>query len=146
MICEMKAIAAFQKAIQFSPKAPEPLYHLGLLQLAQNKTQEAQRFFEKAISLNPRYAEAHYNLGAIFLSENKLDAALEAFRRSAEANSNYANAYYGAGVVFLKQGMPADARQVLEYAQDLYESQGNTQWATKTTQMLEQTESVGGTP
>ena len=71
-------------------------------------------------------------------SKGKLQEALEAFRKSAQANSNYANAYYGAGLVFVQLKQYADAQQVLQYAKDLYNAQGNTQWAANADQLLQQ--------
>jgi tetratricopeptide (TPR) repeat protein len=69
-------------------------------------------------------------------TQGDLDTALEAFRKAAEANSNYANAYYGAGLVFLRQNRFTDAQQVLQYAKDLYNAQGNPEWAAKAEELL----------
>jgi Flp pilus assembly protein TadD len=131
------AISAYRKAIELSPTAPEPAYHLGLVYTQQRKTKEARAAFEQAIKVDPNYAEAHYNLGSLLFTQGDLNGALNAFRRSAEANSNYANAYYAAGLVFMRQSKFADAQKVLTYAKDLYAKQGNSPWATKAEQQLQ---------
>ncbi len=133
-----EAMTHFKNAMQFSPNAPEPIYHIGLIYLQQGKTAEAKKAFGQALKINPQYPEAHYNMGSILFKEGNLDSALESFRKAAESNSNYANAYYGAGLVFLRQNRLSDAKQVLQYAQVLYSTQGNPQWASQAQQLLEQ--------
>lgn len=98
--------------------------------------------FRKAVKINPKYSEAHYNLGTILFSQSKFKDALEAFRKAAEGNSNYANAYYGAGLAFIQLRQYPDAVKVLQYARDLYKSQGNSQWANQTSQLLQQTQNL----
>ncbi|HEY9702908.1 MAG TPA: tetratricopeptide repeat protein, partial [Allocoleopsis sp.] len=131
-----KAIASFKKAIQFSPKAPESSYHLGLVYMQQNKYKEAKQGFLQAINLTPAYPEAHYNLGIILLNQNDLNGALASFRKATEYNPNYANAYYGAGIVFLRQGKYEEGKQVLQYAKELYLKQGNNTWAKKAEELI----------
>ena len=132
------AIASYKKAMKYSSKAPEPAYHLGLIYLQQGKVDQATESFRKALKINPNYPEAHYNIGSILFNKGKLQEALVAFRKSAQANSNYPNAYYGAGLVFVQLRQYLDAQQVLQYAKDLYTTQGNTQWATNADQLLQQ--------
>jgi len=131
------AIASFKNALRLSPNAPESAYHLGRIYLHQENIEEAKKAFQQAIKISPRYPEAHYNLGSILFHQEKLEAALAAFRQAALANSNYANAYYGAGLVFLQQNRFSDAQQVLQYARDLYQLQGNEQWVANSEQLLE---------
>ncbi|MGB3516843.1 MAG: tetratricopeptide repeat protein, partial [Elainellaceae cyanobacterium] len=79
--------------------------------------------------------------GTIYLQQGQLEAAIGAFRQAAESNSNYPNAYYGAGLAFMQQGKYADARQVLEYAQDLFSAQGNPEWAANAERLMQQAQS-----
>ena len=71
-------------------------------------------------------------------NQGQLNEALAAFRKSAAANSTYANAYYGAGLVFMQLKQYKEAVQVFQYAQDLYNIQGNLQWVKNSQELLQQ--------
>jgi tetratricopeptide (TPR) repeat protein len=110
--------------------------------LQQGKIKQAQAAFTQAIKINPKYPDAHYNLGVISFNQGKLPEALASFRKSAEANPNYPHAYYGAGLVFMQLKQHGEAAKVFNYAKNLYNSQGNPQWASKAEQLLQQAQKL----
>ncbi|MGB7520308.1 MAG: tetratricopeptide repeat protein [Spirulinaceae cyanobacterium] len=130
------AVTSFRNAAQYSHNAPEPYYYLGQIYLQQKQTKAAKDALQKAIQINPNYADAHYNLGGIYFAEENLEAALNSFRKVTENNPSYAGAYYAAGLIFIRQGRYDEARQVIEYARDLYTNQNNQQWANKARELL----------
>ena len=65
-----------------------------------------------------------------------MNQALNAFRQATLANSNHAESYYGAGLVFIQLKQYEEARKVIEYARDLYQKTGNTQWSNNANQLL----------
>lgn len=104
----------------------------------QGKIRRAKSAFRNVIEINPRYAEAHYQLGATLLNEGELEDALESFRQAVEVAPRYANAYYGAGLAFIGLNRPSEALRVLQYARELYQAEGNTQWLDRTDRLLQQ--------
>jgi len=81
-------------------------------------------------------------MGTILFNQGKLNEALAAFRKSAAGNFNYANAYYGAGLVFMGLKQYKEAVQVLQYARDLYNIQGNLQWGKNSQELLEKAQNL----
>lgn len=109
-----KADAAYQKAIELKPDAPE--YHINYaIALANDKKiPEAQAELNKAIALDPTQAgKCYYNLGAVLTNTGQTDAALEAFKKAIEADPNYADAYYQLGITLMgKVTYGADGKMI----------------------------------
>ena len=97
-----KADAAYLKAIELKPDAPE--YHINYaISLAnEKKIPEAQAELNKAIAIDPTQAgKCYYNLGAVLTNTGQTEAALEAFKKAIEADPNYADAYYQYGITLM---------------------------------------------
>jgi protein O-GlcNAc transferase len=56
---QMQAIAAFEKALELNPAAPNVHYNLGLIFVDRNESDLAIAAFEKAIQVNPLDRDAH---------------------------------------------------------------------------------------
>jgi tetratricopeptide (TPR) repeat protein len=110
----VKADAAYLKAIELKPDAPE--YHINFaISLAnEKKIPEAQAELNKAIAIDPTQAgKCYYNLGAVLTNTGQTDAALEAFKKAIEADPTYADAYYQYGIALMsKVTFGADGKMV----------------------------------
>jgi tetratricopeptide (TPR) repeat protein len=67
---QMRAIKAFEKALELDPAAPNVHYNLGLIFIDRQETDLATAAFRNAIQVNPLDRDAHYWL-------RKLDVAKE---------------------------------------------------------------------
>ncbi len=66
------------KAIQFSPRRPEPWIQYGIFLHRWGDYEKAVEKYKKALELRPRDAEALYNLGLAYLALGRYEAAREA--------------------------------------------------------------------
>lgn len=57
---QMRAIKAFEKALELNPAAPNVHYNLGLIFVDRKETDLATAAFRKAIQVNPLDRDAHY--------------------------------------------------------------------------------------
>jgi Flp pilus assembly protein TadD len=55
---QLRAIAAFERAIELNPIAPNVAYNLGLVYLDRNETERALHWFQRAIQANPNDRDA----------------------------------------------------------------------------------------
>lgn len=55
---QIKAISAFEKALQLNPAAPNVAYNIGLIYRDRKETEEALRWFKKAVRANPHDQDA----------------------------------------------------------------------------------------
>jgi tetratricopeptide (TPR) repeat protein len=97
-----KANAAYLKAIELKPDAPE--YHINYAIALANvkKIGDAQAELQKAIALDPTQAgKCYYNLGAVLTNTGQTDEALVAFKKAIDADPNYADAYYQYGITLM---------------------------------------------
>ena len=78
------AKTAFLQHLQTNPKSALAHYHLGIVEMDEDRFEPARRHFEKALHLQPKLYGAASNLGVLYL-RNGEDAA--ALRRLEEAES-----------------------------------------------------------
>jgi tetratricopeptide (TPR) repeat protein len=77
------AEANLHEALRLDPNLPEAHFELGLIALAQGRTEQAVAALKKAVSLDPEFAPAHYRLGLAYQRLGKADLGkqeLERFR------------------------------------------------------------------
>ncbi len=97
-----KAVAAYQKAIELKPDAPEYHNNYALALAKQKKFPEAQAELTKAAQLDPSQAgKYYYNLGAVLVNTGQNDPAADAFKKAIEADPNYADAYLQYGITLM---------------------------------------------
>ncbi len=58
-----------EAAIQMNPTEPTLYYNVGVMNMNQNKIDEAIENFKKAIELKPDYADAYTNIGAAYVNQ-----------------------------------------------------------------------------
>ncbi len=107
-----KAIAAYQKAIELKPDAPEYHNNFALALAKQKKFAEAQAELTKAAQLDPAQAgKYYYNLGAVLVNTGQTEQAGDAFKKAIEADPNYADAYLQYGITLMgKATVGADGK------------------------------------
>lgn len=109
-----KGVAAYQKAIELKPDAPEYHNNYAIALANQKKIAEAQTELTKAVQLDPPQAGKYfYNLGAVLTNTGQNDAASEAFKKAIEADPNYADAYLQYGITLMgKATVGTDGKMV----------------------------------
>jgi tetratricopeptide (TPR) repeat protein len=109
-----KAVAAYQKALELKPDAPEYHNNFALALAKQKKFAEAQAELTKAAQLDPTQAgKYYYNMGAVLVNTGQTEPAGEAFKKAIEADPNYADAYLQYGITLMgKATVGADGKMV----------------------------------
>ena len=107
-----KGVAAYQKAIELKPDAPEYHNNFALALAKQKKFAEAQAELTKAAQLDPAQAgKYYYNMGAVLVNTGQTEPAGEAFKKAIEADPNYADAYLQYGITLMgKATVGADGK------------------------------------
>ena len=116
-----ESITAYRKSVAAKPDVFESNLNLGL-QLAKNKSPDAEQFLRAATQLKPTshpsegLARAWLSL-ALVIESSKPGDALAAYRQAATLQPNDPEAHLSAGLILEKQNQFADAEQ--EYKQAL---------------------------
>lgn len=110
-----KAIDAYKKAIEASPKDGALRTNLGTLYHKKGMVDDAQKVFQEAAAVDPLRADVNnYNVGVLMLNSNKMDEALDAFNKCIDANPKYAAAYYQKSMCLLNKGDAKGSLEMLE--------------------------------
>ena len=97
-----KGVAAYQKAIELKPDAPEYHNNYALALAKEKKFDEAKAELTKAAQLDPAQAgKYYYNMGAVLVNTGQMEPAGEAFKKAIEIDPNYADAHYQYGIYLL---------------------------------------------
>ena len=96
-----QSIPEFEKALELSPGAIQPLTDLVKTHLALKQNNEARQRLQDTLELKPEHYVAWNLLGEIFLLDKQLDQALGAFKKAKDIKPNWvlpyrnmANVYY----------------------------------------------------
>jgi tetratricopeptide (TPR) repeat protein len=110
----VKAVAAYQKAIELKADAPEYHNNYALALASQKKFPESQAELQKAAQLDPANAgKYYYNLGAVEVNTGQLEPAGDSFKKAIELDPNYADAYYQYGICLMSKATTgADGKMV----------------------------------
>jgi tetratricopeptide (TPR) repeat protein len=60
------AILNLNQALRLNPKFAQAYFELGLIAMAEGKTEQSMAALQKAVSLEPGFAAAHYRLGLAY--------------------------------------------------------------------------------
>jgi tetratricopeptide (TPR) repeat protein len=82
-----------------SPEALR-LNTLGVANMNQGKSAEAQKFFERALAADPGFAQAKMNLGISFLAQQKLDQSRAALEDACAKLPSDPSAWYNLGLAY----------------------------------------------
>jgi tetratricopeptide (TPR) repeat protein len=115
-----KARADWAKAMQLSPKDPDPHLNRGTDAMRHGDIDHAIECFRKAIELAPGAATAHSNLGGALERRGDLAEAIAAYDRAIRIDPEYVNAYSNRGFARFRMGdhhaAVADCERAIELA------------------------------
>jgi tetratricopeptide (TPR) repeat protein len=100
----LRAIQAYQKAIELNPAYVEAYNNLGIIYQETGDLDRAFQVYQKATEINPQYEKAYNNLGILLLLKGRLEEATEAFQKALTINPNNVESLINLGVLFRKQG------------------------------------------
>ena len=97
----VRAIDAFERALELAPNSTKSHNDLGNLYVTQQKLDLAQEEFAKVLRIAPADRDANYNLGLLLLGKGNTSAAIQHFQRvrpaTVESQFNLVRAYFQAG-------------------------------------------------
>ena len=100
----LRAIQAYQKAIELNPAYVEAYNNLGIIYQEAGDLDRAFQVYQKATEINPQYEKAYNNLGIILHLKGRLEEATAAFQKALILNPNNVESLINLGVLFRKQG------------------------------------------
>lgn len=108
-----KALAAFDRAAGAFPDAPEPLFALVRIDLAQGKTDRAQARLNETLSRRPTHPYAHGMLGEVLLLQGDAARAEQEFQEAGRLKPDWVTPWLDRATLKLSQKKPAEAILVL---------------------------------
>ncbi|MCU0777343.1 MAG: TonB-dependent receptor [Akkermansiaceae bacterium] len=114
-----EAVAAVDRALEFSPRNAQALSLKGYLEMAGNRMPEAQRFFSEALAIDPALGNAWLGRGLAYFQQQDRAAALRSITIAAavEPNRSFLRSYLGKA--FAENRMPERADRELGLARKL---------------------------
>jgi tetratricopeptide (TPR) repeat protein len=110
------AVAAFQQALQLSPKSVQTLNNLGNVYLAQKKLDLAEKEFRDALRIDPANLEANLNLIRAYLMSKRTGEGLHMAAEFSQQHRNEAQAQLSLGILLASEGQYKAAKLPLEKA------------------------------
>jgi tetratricopeptide (TPR) repeat protein len=108
-----EAREAFQKAVDFNRKLPQPSawppHNLGALLLRLQQPKEAETALREALRIDPRFAMAHYHLGRVLDEEGRDDEAIAEYRAATSMEPVVVEALYSLGLVYRRHERRGEA-------------------------------------
>lgn len=111
-----RAIARVTAQIGRSPRNALMYDLLGLLQMRQNRLDEAETSFEKAIELSPNVISSYYYLASLYARQKAFDKAIAKFEAALRVNPNSETLYTLKGMIYGQQGKLKEAKDAYERA------------------------------
>jgi len=108
-----EAREAFQKAVDFNRKLPQPSawppHNLGALLLRLQELKEAEAALREALRYDPHFSMAHYHLGRVLDEEGRDDEAIAEYRAATSMEPVVVEAFYSLGLVYRRHERKAEA-------------------------------------
>ncbi|MFC1850453.1 tetratricopeptide repeat protein [candidate division CSSED10-310 bacterium] len=102
--------------VKWYPKGYEPLYALGLVEIALKKYDQAEKLLEQALIKAPHDERIITALGSIYAQRKQYDTAIEFYRRALAEFPGYYPAWNNLGRAFLEKGQTDLAHLCFEKA------------------------------
>ena len=129
----LRAISAYQMALDINPNHSNTLYNLGNVYRDQGRLGAALDVYQKVVKVDPRKSDAFLNMGAIHQRRGDQKQAKEYFQKAIKADPRNARAYFDLGYMEEKAGNLRDAivlyRKSIEFDlgnKETYYNLGNT--------------------
>ena len=116
------ALAAAEEAARLAPRAPQPLYLLGLIAKSQNRPEDALAFFHRVLELDAGDVGANVQLGQLYSQQRRYKEAESFFRTALSAEPYNGTALYGLATALLRSGRREEGQRELQPFQALRES------------------------
>jgi tetratricopeptide (TPR) repeat protein len=100
---------ALQKAVELNPAFALAHNQLGLLELDQGRSEQAEKEFRIAAKSDPRLAEAKNNLAVLYGRQGKNEEAEQLLRDAIKSNPEYAQAFVNLGLTLAEEGKTTEA-------------------------------------
>ena len=106
-----KALDAFKKAAETSPKTPAAHYWVGMTYFYKKENERAIAKFKKVLELDPKNYRSFWMIGKILsFDKTKLDEALKYLNQAIAINPEFADAHFDIGRIYLVRG---DAKRAM---------------------------------
>ncbi|HTP69008.1 MAG TPA: FG-GAP-like repeat-containing protein [Dongiaceae bacterium] len=103
---------------KISPEALR-LNTLGVAQMNQGKSAEAQKLFERALAADPKFSGARLNLGVALLAQQNVQPAREALEQATKELPNDPYAWYNLGLAYKDAAEPEKAIEAFKHVQKI---------------------------
>ena len=113
------AESLFKQVIETAPGLSDGYFGLGMVQLRENKPDDASRELAHAVELNPQLHGAHLYLGIAQYQMGQADAAIESFKAETLLQPRHSEAFSWLGIAELNQNHPELAIGPLDTAKAL---------------------------
>ena len=113
------AEADLKETIALAPQSATAYTRLGDLRLAQKRFGEAEKLYEQALTIDPRAADALRGLTGLFLLQRQPDRAVRRAQAQIAAVPDKSDYYFLLGEALLAAHKNAEARNALEQAMQL---------------------------
>jgi tetratricopeptide (TPR) repeat protein len=89
-----EAVRAYQKAVEYNPKASGALVNLGTISFRMHRLREALALYLRAMEADPTYPLAHFNLGNLYDEQGQTEEARKHYLEAIRLNPRYADAHF----------------------------------------------------
>jgi tetratricopeptide (TPR) repeat protein len=93
-----KAIASYDKALEFKPDKDEAWYNRGIALGNLGRLEDAIASYDKALEIKPDYHEAWYNRGIALRNLGRLEDAIASYDKALEFKPDKHEAWYNRGI------------------------------------------------
>ena len=118
----LKAEENFLKAIELNPQYPQSYHNLGILQAAQQRTQDSITNLEKLIELEPGVAEHYCNLGIVYYLEATYYESELSFSKALEIDKDHPDTLFNLGKLLFNLERTDEAISLIEHFHNLESS------------------------
>lgn len=94
------ALQLFQHLAQNYPQLAGVQVNIGIIELQNNKTDDAITALKRAVQLNPNNASAYQNLGIAYRRKGRFTEAEKAYLHALKLNPDYANAHLNLAILY----------------------------------------------
>jgi len=109
-----KALADYQKAVEFKPDFVLALAGIGNVYAKKNQFGKAVDIYKKAFDLNLSDLTSLYNYGSSLVNVGQSAQAKVVFEKIVSLDERYADAYYELGILYLGEANNAKAKEMLQ--------------------------------
>jgi len=114
---EKKTVASSDSA-KLAPEALR-LNTLGVAQMNQGKSADAQKLFERALAADPKFSGARLNLGVAMLAQQNVQLAREALEQATKELPNDPYAWYNLGLAYKDAAEPEKAIEAFKHVEKI---------------------------